>query len=331
LDARENVVEKYKNNLERYKDNVKYYEKEVKALEDLRAEKGELSAYQTEHLKDMKKSLAVNKKSIEHIKAQIEFNNIDFEGKDSAASIASKKEALQKELEKLNEIEQQKVEEYSVEYNEERRNLKSIDDIMKDFEGETNKLYEDTDSTASVDIPGFLNKQTKADTGNKDFDLNPVYESVAKGIKGKDLINLVPNEVADRIREYAQDYDFVDMENGSETNYGLHSGNKKKIELNLKAIGNNPYRFVETITHELRHARQHKIVKSILAKPKNSWTLEERIFVAKYNLCKKANRDRRRFYNVNKKLIDEYKYNNFFQQKKGNMQYRNSLKISKVS
>lgn len=315
LEARANAVEDYKNKLDRYKHNIEYFEKEVAEFEELREKNGELQTWQENALKDKKKSLAYNKKALQNVKAQIEMQNIEFDGKDSAESVAKKKESLEQELEKLKEFEEQKKEEFSVEYDKERKSIRQMDDIIKEFETETDNIY---GGESDVDIPDFLKNHKASNTGIYDIDLAPIFESITKGIKGKDFAKIVPEEVGKLINEYASDYTFSELFTFDIKNKGKHYGESSTIKLNLEAIGNSPYKFMEVLSHELKHAEQYKTYSRIMAKPKHTWTPQERIYVAKYNICRRVNSKRRSFYNQNKKLCDKFEKNKFYSEQERN-------------
>ncbi len=165
---------------------------------------------------------------------------------------------------------------------------------------------------ASVDIPDFMNKSNNIDSDIKDVNLEPVYNEIKKGIKGKDLAKYLPKEIGEVINDEAQNYTFGELKTKDSKAKGVHRGKKATIELNLDAIGNNPYLFIKTLMHEIRHANQLKTYLQIMGKPKNTWTANERTFVAHYNICKKVNKERKLFYNKHKELIDKYDRNNFY-------------------
>lgn len=141
LEARNKKVQSYKSDLTRKENDIKYYNEEIEKLEKLQEENGELPPYQRERLRDMKRSLIHLKRGVASIHAQIELDNIDFDGKDSEESINALIEEQKKELDKLNDLEKAKTEEYSVEYEKERRNIKSIDEHIQEFEKEYDELY----------------------------------------------------------------------------------------------------------------------------------------------------------------------------------------------
>ena len=141
LEARNKKVQSYKSDLDRKENDIKYYNEEIEKLEKLQEENGELPPYQRERLRDMKRSLIHLKRGVASIHAQIELDNIEFDGKDSEESINALIEEQKKELDKLNDLEKEKAEEYSIEYENERRNIKSIDEHIAEFEKEYDSLY----------------------------------------------------------------------------------------------------------------------------------------------------------------------------------------------
>lgn len=162
-----------------------------------------------------------------------------------------------------------------------------------------------------VDIPEFMKDSKKVDNGFKDIELSPIFDSIKKGISGAELAKMLPKELGDIVMQRASKYKFSEMiTKGREL--GVNHWKRAVIELNLKAIGNNPKRFVNTLMHEVKHAEQYKLYLDIIGKPKNSWTFEERSFVAKYNICGRVNKIRDKFYKKHRELCDRFEKNNFY-------------------
>lgn len=302
LEAREKVAQQYKDNLQRAKNNIEYYEKEIKELEAKKQETGELAPYLSERLKDYKKSLLYNKKSIDSINVQIEMNNIDFNGKDSAEIIQQKIEALNKDIEELDNIEKQKLEEYSAEYDEERRNIKSIDEHIKEFEKEYDTLY-NSESSEDFDVPFVSNVVNRISD----------YSAVRKAIKsGKKIGELLETEkIFDAFRDDLsdlKDYVITNMPDRIKTPslQGLHQGSQKAIFLNMDAIGDNVEQFAKTLMHEVKHAKQRQEYE--VAQAKKVKTKTDNIIIENYKNCEKANKNKRDYYNKHKKVIDTIKY-----------------------
>ena len=167
----------------------------------------------------------------------------------------------------------------------------------------------------SIDVPEFMKKADEIDTGYKDLDLTPIYERISEGIKGAELAKILPKEIGDIIKNDAEKYTFGELINNNSKKKGVHSGKKATISLNLDAIGNSPYSFIETLTHEIRHAKQHKIYLKIMSKPKKAWTAKERTFVAHYNICKRVNKEMQKYYNKHSQLIDRFDQSHFYSAK----------------
>ena len=271
--------------------------------------------YTQEKIEQYKKDITSLNLSLKKVKEKIARLELDFEGKDSEEAINAEIAKVNKEIQDAEEYGKKKLVEFTEEYEKERLNSKSIDDLIKEFEKDTEDLYpesSDRTSEASVDIPDFMNKSNNIDTDIKDVKLEPVYNEIKKGIKGKDLAKYLPKEIGEVINDEAQNYIFGELKTKDSKAKGVHRGKKATIELNLDAIGNNPYLFIKTLMHEIRHANQLKTYLQIMGKPKNTWTANERTFVAHYNICKKVNKERKLFYNKHKELIDKYDRNNFY-------------------
>lgn len=163
----------------------------------------------------------------------------------------------------------------------------------------------------SIDIPDFMKNSKVVDNGLKDIELEPIFNSIKKGISGAELAKILPKELGDIVMQRASKYKFTEMiTKGKEL--GVNHWKRASIELNLKAIGNSPKKFVNTLMHEVKHAEQYKLYLDIMGKPKNSWTFEERSFIAKYNICKSVNKKRNNFYNRHRDLCDRFEKNNFY-------------------
>jgi hypothetical protein len=271
--------------------------------------------YTQKRINEYKKDIASYKLSLKKVKEKIARLELDFEGKDSEEVINAEIEKVNQDIQDVEEYGKKKLVEFTEEYENERKNKKSISELIKEFEKDTEDLYpesSDRTSEASVDIPDFMNKSNNIDTDIKDVKLEPVYNEIKKGIKGKDLAKYLPKEIGEVINDEAQNYIFGELKTKDSKAKGVHRGKKATIELNLDAIGNNPYLFIKTLMHEIRHANQLKTYLQIMGKPKNTWTANERTFVAHYNICKKVNKERKLFYNKHKELIDKYDRNNFY-------------------
>jgi hypothetical protein len=293
LEARKRTAQDYKSNLERRKNNIKFHEDEIEKLENLQKENGELSLYQRERLKDHKKDLAYNKKAIESIKAQIELDNIDFEGKDSAEAIDAQIEEQKKKLETLNELEEKKAAEYSVEYDEERRNIKSIDEHIKEFEKEYDELYD-------LEIPSWMNNYKHTVKGYKDINLEDLNDLIKRGCTQEELQNLLPSDLQS-IFTNISGYRFYET---SMDIKGIHYGKKvKAIGINLSKIGNNPRKFVDTLIHELEHADQEAYYNYL--KNQAYLTQNEQQYIRDYEKSERLNHVIMQYFKKNKFVIEK--------------------------
>lgn len=297
LEARKRTAQDYKSNLERRKNNIKFHEDEIEKLENLQKENGELPLYQRERLKDHKKDLAYNKKAIESIKAQIELDNIDFEGKDSAEAIDAQIEEQKKKLETLNELEEKKAAEYSVEYDEERRNIKSIDEHIKEFEKEYDSLY------------GNSGEDSFGDFVENISEIKDRFDAAISAMKGKKIGDLIKNnEVIKVFEDELQDvldYKIAEMPESMKTGklYGKHLAEQKTIFLNMEVIGNNVEQFVSTFMHEVEHAKQYK--EYLKASAKRYKTKAEQEIVDDYLYCKEVNKNKNTYYNKHRQVLSE--------------------------
>lgn len=266
--------------------------------------------YNQQTIDRYKKQLADSKRDLKLLNARIERYELDFKGKDSEESINKELEKVEEEIKQLKETKEKKRAEYKDEYEKNRNSSKTIEEYIKEFDADTDNLYSSENS--DIDIPEFMQTAQKVDDGYKDLDLTPIYEKISKGIKGKDLAAILPKDIADLISEDAINYTFGEMITKESRKHGNHNGIKALIKLNLKAIGNSPYKFMKTLAHELRHAKQHKMFLQIMAKPKKTWTPEERTFIAHYNICKRVNKERQRYYNIYSSLINKFGNSNFY-------------------
>lgn len=311
----------YKSALQQAKKNVESAEYWVKTytekLETIEDKENYQYTYTKSSVDNYKKELAKAKQNLKYTEDKIERLELDFDGKDSEENINKEIEKIDNKSEKLKESTEKKRQEYQIEYDNTRAKGKNIDELIKEFEEDTKNLYENVEKNGesySIDIPDFLknDKPTVIDNG-QDIDLEPIFNALNKGVKGSDFIKLLPKEIADNMQNL-QNYKFVKMDNGQGklSVNGQHNKVFKRIILNLDAIGNNPNKFINTLMHEVEHANQETLYRKIKVKPRKDWTVEDREFVAHYNICNRVNKERRMFYNKHKDLIDKFRKNNFY-------------------
>lgn len=134
------------------------------------------------------------------------------------------------------------------------------------------------------------------------------YVSIRKGIKNgvtvKDFFkNSELSEVfADKIQGI-EDYNIIEMPDRFKRTAlnGRHVGALKTVMLNMDAIGNNKHKFVETLMHELEHARQESKYQEL--NQKHSKTAEDRAFLRAYKECQEVNKAKEEFYKKHKKIL----------------------------
>lgn len=214
-----------------------------------------------------------------------------------------KKEETAKTTAKTTKAKQNKKE---IQYKEYEPKLKVSDEDMKDFENETsNNGY--LDILESLDLPPFIYEEQKAVGGDKDLDLENINNLIKKGVSGKELAKFLPDELSTMVRIVADDYKFINRITTNKRKLGYHSSERKVIAINLSVVGNNPYKFVETLMHEVRHADQEKYYIQLLRKQGNgeNLTAEEIEFKEKYYECRKVNKENQEFYNKNKSRLDK--------------------------
>ena len=100
--------------------------------------------YTERRLNEYKKDVHTYKISLKKIKERIARLELDFEGKDSAEAINSEIEKVNKDIKEVEEYGKKKLIEFTEEYEKERLNSKTIDDLIKEFENDTINLYGDS-------------------------------------------------------------------------------------------------------------------------------------------------------------------------------------------
>lgn len=136
-----------------YLNNLKSDERMLKASEERYADTAEAIKkidpetdkwnyeYTERRLNEYKKDVHTYKISLKKIKERIARLELDFEGKDSAEAINSEIEKVNKDIKEVEEYGKKKLVEFTEEYEKERLNSKTIDDLIKEFENDTINLY----------------------------------------------------------------------------------------------------------------------------------------------------------------------------------------------
>lgn len=139
-----------------YLNNLKSDERMLKASEERYADTAEAIKkidpeadkwnyeYTERRLNEYKKDVHTYKISLKKIKERIARLELDFEGKDSAEAINSEIEKVNKDIKEVEEYGKKKLVEFTEEYEKERLNSKTIDDLIKEFENDTINLYGDS-------------------------------------------------------------------------------------------------------------------------------------------------------------------------------------------
>lgn len=322
LQGKLETTQHYKSELEQAKKDVKNAEYWVNSykekLENIEDKESYQYSYTKSSVDSYKKELSKAKQNLKYVENKIERLELDFKGKDSEENINKEIEKIDKKLEDLKETTEKKREEYQKEYNNTRAKGKNIDELIKEFEEDTKNLYENVEENGesySIDIPDFMKKQNNEvveDTG-LDIDLDNIHSKISKGIKGRDLMKLLPNEIAEIFEKHSRfrSYTFKNLDTNSKSTKGVHYNFRREIHLNLDAIKDSPSKFVKTLLHELRHAQQEYEYLEIIKKPKNQRTNNENLFVENYKKCKEVNRKKQIYYNKHKDLIDRFRQCNY--------------------
>lgn len=99
--------------------------------------------YTQKRINEYKKDVASYKLSLKKVKEKIARLELDFEGKDSEEVINAEIEKVNKDIQAVEEYGKKKLVEYTKEYENERKNKKSISELIKEFEKDTIELYGD--------------------------------------------------------------------------------------------------------------------------------------------------------------------------------------------
>lgn len=99
--------------------------------------------YTQKRINEYKKDVASYKLSLKKIKEKIARLELDFEGKDSEEVINAEIEKVNKDIQDVEEYGKKKLVEFTEEYENERKNKKSISELIKEFEKDTIELYGD--------------------------------------------------------------------------------------------------------------------------------------------------------------------------------------------
>ena len=304
LRGRLETANAYKNSLESGERMLKYSKEKLETLQkelkdlDPTVNKWEYER-KTDSVKQYKKDIADYSASLKRTKEKIKRLELDFNGKDSEDVINSEIRKVQEQIDQLEEYGKKKLVEYRKEYENERLNSKTVADLIKEFENDTDTLYgEEYDE---LDIP------IVSDIVEKFKDYTAFNDSIKKGRTVKELCETEPlfealkDELAD-----VSDYIITSMPERfrSGSLYGKHYGKHKLIQLNMQAIGDNVEVFTRTLMHEIQHAKQENKYRELLKKGRN-FTAEEKNFIKSFQECKRVNKAKQEFRNRHSKLLDD--------------------------
>lgn len=167
----------------------------------------------------------------------------------------------------------------------------------------------------SIEIPEAWRTNNNT-TGTDDLDLDSINELISNGTSIRELEEYLP----DNVNYFAQnfsDYRVIDMsDKWGYSKKGSHDSRRKIIKLNLKAIGNNPYKFIQTFTHEVEHANQTEYYYRLLKKIDNGLKLTEKElqYIKDFRNSDRRNKIIQRFFNLNS---TQKTMKNFFDSTKG--------------
>lgn len=99
--------------------------------------------YTQKRINEYKKDVASYKLSLKKVKEKIARLELDFEGKDSEEVINAEIEKVNQDIQDVEEYGKKKLVEFTEEYENERKNKKSISELIKEFEKDTIELYGD--------------------------------------------------------------------------------------------------------------------------------------------------------------------------------------------
>ena len=309
--------------------NTKEYERYAELLKSVDKETEEYRYNSLKNYREQaKKDLTKYKGQVERLEKTIKDREFDFEGKDKPENIEAEIKKLEDRKQNLKEIEQQKLEEYTKEYNKNQVLAKSIEANIKDFEKQTDELYGGVYPEEFISsIPNKINSSS----GTKTLDLQAINDEIGLGTTVKDLSVYLPRELREKFKPF-ENYKVEDFSDEVDfSTKGMHSYETQTIYINLEAVGKNPYTLVEALTHELRHARQVKTYLELLERRKKGYKLNrnQRKYIRKFEESNRKNGKRREFDNnpVNKIVISKYKTNTAQMTAKQSNEYIKSLPL----
>lgn len=194
LEGRLEMVQSYKNKLESDEHSVKSYEQYLKDAQET-LEKYDNSGVDKEaweyrrckeRIDNYKKELYSARSSLKRTKNKIVSLELDFEGKDSTEAIQAEIEKVAKEIEDVKNAGDKKLVEYQAAYEEERKNKKSIKELVAEFDRDTDSLY-GTNAKAEESKPlGIEPKKNYEKTAEKSYNVPKIeFETASQKAKKK--------------------------------------------------------------------------------------------------------------------------------------------------
>lgn len=304
LQGRLETANTYKNSVESDERMLQYSKKNFDNLKEklkgLDPEKNKWDyEYKTDNLNKYKRDIASYSASLKRTKEKIKRLELDFEGKDSEDVINAEINKIKENIDQLEEYGKKKLVEYQKEYETERLNSKTVSDLIKEFEADTESLYEG--SSESFEIPVITN------IVNNYKDFTAFNDSIKNGKSIKELCETEPlfKELKEQLSDIS-DYIVTAMPQRLQRGgvFGKHYGSQKLIHLNMAAIGDNVELFTRTLMHEVQHAKQENRYRELLSKGKN-FTEEEKNFIKSFQECKRVNKAKQEFRNRHSRLLDD--------------------------
>ena len=156
LEGRLEMVNSYKEELSSNERMLKYSKESVEdtqnKLKELEPDSWNYERTQ-ESLKRYKKDVSTYTYALKKTKEKIARLELDFEGKDSENAINSEIAKIDEQIKNVEELSKKKLVEYTQEYEEERKNSKSIKELVAEFEKESYELYPEENSKSEDSKP----------------------------------------------------------------------------------------------------------------------------------------------------------------------------------
>lgn len=284
-EGRLETTESYKNDLIYAKgtlkgdqNNLEYYQKKLSNIEDK-----ESYSYESckSNLDYYKKEVAKDKQKLKSLNERIERLELDLNGKDSEEHLNEQIDKVKAKIEKLEETTEKKRKEYQKEYEKTRAKGKNIDELIKDFDNDTQTLYGgEKHGTIEDNVQNSI-EDTEPDNRTND-NITEVQKAIRDNSTVKDVVDMLGLPEEDFVNSL--DYTFKEI-TGNAT--GSHNGTQKTISINIERIGNNKQLLVETLAHENEHANQYVELQNALNNIDALIYRNKIKQLCDYNYCKK--------------------------------------------